>query len=136
MELKATNPAVYSGSPLAKSLQTRTIAIHLARPIMMSPIMYSGKSLKNRKAKKNIKIGPMIQFCTKESSNTFQSLKTRPSFSYFTLANGGYIITIRPTAIGIEVVPTCIRDNISAKLGINVPRISPTPIAPKIQKVK
>ena len=41
-ELKATSPAAYSELPLANSFQTITIAIHRARPIMMSPAMYSG----------------------------------------------------------------------------------------------
>ena len=31
--------------------------------------------------------------------------KTSPSSSYCTLASGGYIITIRPMAMGMEVVP-------------------------------
>jgi hypothetical protein len=33
-------------------------------------------------------------------------LKTFPISSYFTLARGGYIIRISPTAMGMEVVST------------------------------
>jgi len=33
-------------------------------------------------------------------------LNTSPSSSYFTLASGGYIMRIRPIAMGILVVPT------------------------------
>ena len=49
----------------------------------------------------------MIQFCIRERLRTFLSLKTFPNSSYFTLARGGYIIRIRPMAIGIDVVPIC-----------------------------
>ncbi len=47
----------------------------------------------------------MIQFWTSERDRTLTFRKTSPSSSYFTLARGGYIIKIRPTAIGIFVVP-------------------------------
>ncbi|MNZ73600.1 hypothetical protein D3C78_920140 [compost metagenome] len=136
MELKATRPAVYSGSPFAKSLQTNTIAIHLASPIMINPIIYSGISLRKSMANKNIRIGPITQFCTNDSSRTFQSLNTRPSFSYFTFASGGYIMTIRPMAMGTEVVPTCILDNTSEKFGTKYPKPIPIAMAPKIQNVR
>ena len=136
MELNATSPAVYSGSPFARSLHTKTMAIHLARPIMISPIMYSGISLRNKMAKKNIKIGPIIQFCTKDRRSTFQSLNTCPSFSYFTFASGGYIITIRPMASGTDVVPICMLESTSEKLGTTYPKPNPMAIAPKIQKVR
>ena len=52
----------------------------------------------------NIRIGPMTQFCTSDSPSTFQSRNTSPSSSYFTLASGGYIIRIRPMAMGMLVV--------------------------------
>ena len=42
MLLKATSPAAYSVSPLASSFQTMTMAMQRARPIMISPTMYSG----------------------------------------------------------------------------------------------
>ena len=57
-------------------------------------------------ASTNIRIGPMIQFCSSERPRTFRFLKTSPSSSYLTLASGGYIIRIRPMAIGMLVVPT------------------------------
>ena len=48
----------------------------------------------------------MIQFCARESPRIFQSRKTRPICSYFTFASGGYIMRIRPIAMGMLVVPT------------------------------
>ena len=48
----------------------------------------------------------MTQFCTSDSPSTFQLRNTSPSSSYFTLASGGYIIRIRPMAMGMLVVPT------------------------------
>ena len=50
--------------------------------------------------------GPITQFWMRERPITFLSLNTSPISSYFTLANGGYIIRMSPTAIGILVVPT------------------------------
>ena len=47
----------------------------------------------------------MIQFWTSDSPRTLKFLKTSPSSSYFTLARGGYIIRMRPMAIGMFVVP-------------------------------
>ena len=48
----------------------------------------------------------MTQFCTSDSPSTFQLRKTSPISSYRTFASGGYIIRIRPMAIGMLVVPT------------------------------
>ncbi len=42
MLLKATSPAQYSVSPLARSFQTITMAMQRASPIMIRPTMYSG----------------------------------------------------------------------------------------------
>ena len=56
-------------------------------------------------ARTNIRMGPITQLSNKETPRTFVFLKTSPSFSYFTLANGGYIIRINPIASGILVVP-------------------------------
>jgi hypothetical protein len=50
-------------------------------------------------------MGPIIQFKNNDAPNTFAFLKTSPKFSYRTLANGGYIINIKPIANGILVVP-------------------------------
>jgi len=52
----------------------------------------------------NIKIGPMIQFSSKDNPNTLWFLNTLPNSSYLTLVRGGYIITIKPMAMGIDVV--------------------------------
>ena len=77
-----------------------------ARPIMISPTMYSWWPERNAMASRNMRIGPMIQFWTSDRARTLTSRKTYPSFSYLTLAKGGYIIRIRPTAMGMLVVPT------------------------------
>ncbi len=60
----------------------------------------------NPTANRNIRIGPMTQFWTSDTPSTFQSRNTSPSSSYFTLASGGYIIKINPSAMGMFVVPT------------------------------
>ncbi len=106
MELKATRPAQYSVSPLARSFHTMTMAMQRARPIMISPIMYSGMSRRNVMARTNMRIGPTIQFWTRDRPSTFVFRNTEPSFSYRTLASGGYIMRMRPMAMGKEVVPT------------------------------
>ncbi len=50
-------------------------------------------------------MGPMIQFCTSERPRILQLRNTSPSSSYLTFASGGYIIRIRPRAMGMFVVP-------------------------------
>ncbi len=50
--------------------------------------------------------GPISQFCTSEKPRIFVSRKTSGSSSYFTLAKGGYIMSTRPMAMGMLVVPT------------------------------
>ncbi len=47
----------------------------------------------------------MTQFWTSDRASTLPLRKTSPSSSYFTLARGGYIIRIRPMAMGMLVVP-------------------------------
>ncbi len=81
IELNATRPAQYSVSPSARSFHTITIAMHRARPMRISPSMYSGLSRRNTTASANIRIGPTIQFCTSDRARTFLSRKTRPSSS-------------------------------------------------------
>ena len=68
--------------------------------------MYSGYPRRNRIASANIRTGPITQFCTSDSPSTFTLRKTSPSSSYFTFASGGYIIRMRPIAMGMLVVPT------------------------------
>ncbi len=78
----------------------------------------------------------MTQFCTSESARIFLLRKTSPSSSYFTLANGGYIIRIRPIAMGMLVVPTVKRLTNSFVPGISQPAQIPTAMATKIQSVR
>ncbi|BAW30413.1 conserved hypothetical protein [Methanosarcina thermophila] len=63
-------------------------------------------------------------------------MKTLPNSSYLTRASGGYIITIKPMAIGIDVVPIDRLCKNSAKPGKTKPRAIPINIARKIQTVK
>ena len=81
MELKATRPAQYSLSPEARSFQTITMAMQRARPIMMRPTMYSGYPCRKMIANRNMSMGPMTQFWTRESPSTRQFRKTRPNSS-------------------------------------------------------
>ncbi len=76
--MKATRPAQYSASPLARSFQTMTIAMQRARPITMSPTMYSGWSRRKSTARPNIRTGPMTQFWSSESPSTLVLRKTGP----------------------------------------------------------
>ena len=50
-------------------------------------------------------MGPTTQFCTSERPRTLKFLNTSPSSSYLTFARGGYIMRIRPMAMGMLVVP-------------------------------
>ena len=52
-------------------------------------------------ASRNMRIGPTIQFCTSESVSTLKLRNTLPNSSYLTFARGGYIIRIKPMAMGI-----------------------------------
>ncbi len=136
MLLKATKPAAYSVSPSASLFQTITIAIHLAIPINIKPIIYSGYPRRKMIASENIRIGPIIQFWTKDKTRILKSRNTSKSSSYFTFANGGYIINISPRAIGILVVPTWKRLINNSMPGTKYPIATPIAIARKIQSVK
>jgi hypothetical protein len=48
----------------------------------------------------------MTQFWISDRASTRLLRKTLPSSSYRTLASGGYIMRISPTAMGMDVVPT------------------------------
>ncbi len=87
-------------------------------------------------ARANMRIGPMTQFCTSESPRIFLFRKTSPSSSYFTLASGGYIIRIRPIAIGTLVVPTWKLLMKASVPWMKYPSPTPRAIAAKIQSVK
>ena len=106
MLLKATRPAAYSVLPLASSFQTITMAMQRASPIMIRPTRYSGLSGSKSAASTNISTGPISQFCTRDKPRIFLFWNTSGISSYFTLAKGGYIITIKPMAMGMLVVPT------------------------------
>jgi len=81
MELKATSPAQYSRSPPARSFHTMTMAMHRAKPMRMSPTMYSWRPERNVTARANISTGPMTQFWTSDRASTLPLRKTRCIFS-------------------------------------------------------
>jgi hypothetical protein len=87
-------------------------------------------------ARMNIKIGPTSQFCISESIKTRVFLNTSPSSSYFTLASGGYIIKIKPTAIGMFVVPLWKEFQKPTIPGKKYPEKTPMNIAKNIQRVR
>src|ERR1035437_5605452 len=62
--------------------------------------------------------------------------KTSCSFSYRTLVNGGYIMTMSPTAIGIEVVPMLKRFRNGTIPGNRHPKATPMTMAAKIHAVR
>jgi hypothetical protein len=62
--------------------------------------------------------------------------KTVPISSYLTLASGGYIIRMRPTAMGMDVVPTLNSSSKGTMPGNTYPAATPTPMARKIQTVR
>ena len=78
----------------------------------------------------------MIQFCTSDRPSTRLLRKTSCNSSYRTFVNGGYIIRISPTAIGIEVVPMLKRFRNGTTPGTSHPSTTPTTIAVKIQPVR
>ena len=83
-----------------------------------------------------MRTGPINQFCTRERPSTFLLRKTLCNSSYRTFVKGGYIITIRPAAIGIEVVPMLKRPRNGTTPGTSHPSPTPTTIAAKIQAVR
>src|SRR5690554_1994308 len=136
MLFNATNPAAYSLLPPANSFQTITIAIHLAEPIRINPIRYSGLSLRKIIPRININKGPTIQLRIRETLNTFLFLNTLPILLYLTFASGGYIIRISPMARGIFVVPFDIELILSDISGKKYPIPTPITIARNIQSVR
>ncbi len=80
--------------------------------------------------------GPISQFCTSDNDTTRQSANTSIIRSYFTFARGGYIIRIRPIAIGTLVVPTSKRPMISRTPGASHPTVMPNTMARKIHSVR
>ena len=65
-ELSATRTAAASRSPQARSFQMMTMAMQRARPTMIRPVRYSGRSGRSSQASANISAGPTSQFRTSE----------------------------------------------------------------------
>ena len=72
-ELSATRTAAASRSPQARSFQMMTIAMQRARPTMISPVRYSGRSGSSSQASANISAGPRTQFSSSEDSSNLRS---------------------------------------------------------------
>jgi hypothetical protein len=87
-------------------------------------------------ARKNMTNGPTIQFCVSDKLSNLRFLNTKGIFSYFTFANGGYIIRIRPMAIGIFVVPVLNEFQKPEIPGAMYPIITPENMIMNIQRVK
>ena len=98
--------------------------------------MYSGLSGRKMIASANMKTGPITQFWMRERPRTFLSRKTAGNSSYRTLAKGGYIIKMRPSAIGTFVAPIWKESMKPLTLGTSVPSAMPAPIAAKIHTVR
>ncbi len=112
------------------------MAMQRASPMRMSPVLYSGYPRRKITARANISTGPITQFCNSESPSTLRLRKTSPSRSYCTLASGGYIIRISPTAIGMLVVPAWYRCKSAGTPGTKRPRTTPAAMARKIHSVR
>ena len=98
-----------------------------------------GNSLKNRIARVNIRTGPIIQFWMRESPRILKLRNTPPNSSYFTFASGGYIISIKPMAMGILVVLSGLDFNESQNVAIDgkkYPEKTPMSIARNIHNVR
>src|ERR1700756_3507727 len=83
-----------------------------------------------------MRMGPTTQFCTSERPSTRLLRNTSGSSSYRTFVNGGYIITISPMAIGMDVVPTLNRLRNGTTPGASHPAQTPMIMAAKIQTVR
>ena len=72
-EFRATSTAAASRSPQARSFQMITIAMQRARPTMIRPVRYSGRSGSSSQARANISAGPSTQFNASELSSSLRS---------------------------------------------------------------
>ena len=72
-EFSATRTAAASRSPQARSFQMMTIAMQRARPTMIRPVRYSGRSGSSSQASANISAGPSTQFNTRELTSSLRS---------------------------------------------------------------
>jgi hypothetical protein len=75
-ELIATSTAAASRSPQARSFQMRTIAMQRAKPTMISPVRYSGRSGRNSHASANMNAGAANQLMTRDVIISFLSAST------------------------------------------------------------
>jgi len=80
--------------------------------------------------------GPITQFWKSDNPRTLKLLKTSFSSSYLTFASGGYIITIRPMAMGMLVVPELMEFQKWTIPGKIYPVITPVNMARNIHKVR
>jgi hypothetical protein len=87
-------------------------------------------------ASKNISIGPTTQLSNSEVVRTFIFENTSLILPYSTFAKGGYIISIKPIANGIFVVPVENEFINPDDDGIKYPMDTPIIIARKIHKVR
>src|SRR4030067_139059 len=124
-----TRRAAYSVCPFAIAFQTRTIAMHRASPTRMSPVRYSGRSGRKIHARANMRNGTRIQFWTRLTPMTRGFDARRGRSSYRTRARGGYIIQIRPTAIGIETPDQEKASRLAERPGTVAPRPTPAALA-------
>jgi hypothetical protein len=76
--LTATRTAAASRSPQARSFQISTMAMQRARPTMISPVRYSGRSGRNTQASTNMSAGATTQLRTNEVIIRRLSVSTCP----------------------------------------------------------
>jgi hypothetical protein len=76
IELSATSTAAASRSPHARSFQMMTIAMQRARPTMIRPVRYSGRSGSMSHASANISAGPSTQLSRRLAASIRRSLVT------------------------------------------------------------
>ena len=81
IEFSATRTAAASRSPHARSFQMMTIAMQRARPTMIRPVRYSGRSGSSSQARANISAGPSTQFNIRELTSSLRSPVTVSSRS-------------------------------------------------------
>ncbi|SLI06009.1 Uncharacterised protein [Mycobacteroides abscessus subsp. abscessus] len=72
-EFNATSTAAASRSPQARSFQMITIAMQRARPTMINPVRYSGRSGRKIQASANISAGPTTQFSSSDPASRRRS---------------------------------------------------------------
>jgi hypothetical protein len=113
-----------------------TMAIHGANPIIIKPVRYSGLSFRKKIDNKNIKKGPTIHVIINDATRILGFLNMNGILLKSTLVNGGYIMSIRPIANGILVVPEEKELIKLAEFGIKYPIPTPISMAKNIHNVK